>query len=124
MSKFVITSFLISLLWVSILSAQPQGAPGTDAVYPVIINPYTAPQSMEHNILSQAPERGQVPDPQLMEKIKNTTLPVITNDKSVVDVGKPTGDNSLAPIYAWNSWNGPNQNGWIPADVEIAAVGT
>jgi hypothetical protein len=25
-----------------------------------------------------------------------------------------------APIYIWNSWYGPNQNGWVPADVSIA----
>lgn len=122
MSKTIISLFMFSLLSVSILNAQPQGAPGTDPVYPVIINPFTVPQSMEHNILSQTPERGPVPDPQLMERIKNTTLPVVPNDRSIVDVGKSEQDN-LAPVYAWNSWNGPSQNGWVPADVDIAEGG-
>lgn len=122
MFKTIISSFMFSLLSVCILNAQPQGAPGTDAVYPVTVNPFTLPQSTEHSILSQTPERGPVPDPGLLDRIMNQVLPVNPNDPTIQSVVGGQ-QQSLAPIYIWNSFTGPNQNGWVPADVDIAQGG-
>src|SRR5205085_11669976 len=64
-------------------------------------------------------QRGKSPEQELIDRLKNETLPVIPNDKNITEV-KTSADNSVTPLYVWNSWYGPNQNGWVPADVDIA----
>jgi hypothetical protein len=122
MKKSVLTLFIVLLFSVRLSFAQGLGAPGNESVYPVSINPYTIPTAIQDNILKQTPEQGPVPDLQLLERLKNTQLPYNPFDKSVTRVGSSQRDN-MAPIYIWNSWNGPSQNGWLPADVDIAQGG-
>src|SRR4030095_16153334 len=115
--RFLIFVTFFLFFCAAILANGVEGAPG-GLVYPVSVNMLSLSPGVETNILKPTHERGQSPDQDLIERLKRETLPYDPNDKSVVSVVPE--EQTDAPIYIWNTWNGPNQNGWVPADVSIA----
>lgn len=112
-------SLFASLLFISnnIYASGDHNGPGQEIVYPVELNPSTLPPPNLLTQTQQSHQRGQVPDPILKEKIMNTPLPPSQTGKNLFNFD---GMMPNAPIYIWRSTNGPNQNGWVPADADIA----
>lgn len=88
------------------------------SVTPVSVNMSDFGSSVQTNILRQIHERGTSPDQDQIDRLRKETLPFNPNDKSVIEV--LPSEQTDAPIFVWNSWYGPNYNGWVPADVDIA----
>ncbi|MBN1634775.1 MAG: T9SS type A sorting domain-containing protein [Ignavibacteria bacterium] len=104
-------TFMAVMLAVTVIAfaGEPYGssnAPGQD-VSPFTVNLSTLPPPVNSPIMGETHERGRLPD----YAIRDYIAPYIT----------PQVDNpSDGPAIYTKGWAGPNQNGWQPADADIA----
>jgi Secretion system C-terminal sorting domain len=93
-----------------------QSSSGNLTVAPFSGDMRTLPMGQVNTQVREVPY-GEVPDPALLERIRNTTLPV-GDGKNIQQVSPPGSPNSTISDY---NFAGPTQNGWVPADNNIAA---
>ena len=101
------------------LADEPQSGFSTpeQSVYPEVVNMMTLPPApVNGNILQPMHKRGQVPDPEVLERVKNMVHPVEKEGPNLSqDINSPIDAISLK-----YHWTGPSYNGWRPADCDIA----
>lgn len=100
---------VIIAITIEAFAGEPQGSPNASGqeVYPVSVNLSTLPPPENSTIFSETHKRGSLPEDAIREYI----TPMITPQQDRTTEG--------ATLFTKN-WAGPNQNGWQPADADIA----
>lgn len=91
------------------LAGEPYGssnAPGQE-VTPVTVNVSTLPPPINSPIMGETHERGRLPKDAIRDYIAPYLTPQVDNPKD-------------GPSIYTKGWAGPNQNGWQPADADVA----
>jgi hypothetical protein len=106
----IITSFILTILVCSIGYSGPKSGPNAPGqeVKPNVVNVSTLPPA-KYNNMPQETKIGASPF-----KPWDFT-PSIHNTPAQMDMSAV-----MTPIVCLKSWAGPNQNGWVPADADIA----
>lgn len=111
MKKTLLVLFLLGFASISVY-AGPYDGPSTpgQTVLPTVVNVSELPQAPVISFRGDVP-RGESPFVPLdfSPSIYNSPVPQQMNPNS-----------PLAPIFMHKKWAGPNQNGWVPADADIA----
>lgn len=117
MLKNLLLSTIILLVFAGLtFSDSGPSAPG-QFVYPEVVDMMTLPPApVNESILYPMHKRGESPDQEMIEKNRNIVAPVESNGPNLF---KDEGTEDAITLKY--NWQGPNQNGWAPADVDIAA---
>lgn len=107
----------------------PKGGPSTEAVAPVELDPHFLAAPAFFDKIPRIAEGEEVPDQELINKLRQIDLPVIPNDKSIfflkteeqIKEALQKGEKPQTNfIYEWNRGSGPVENGSIPPDPNLA----